>query len=95
MPGSSGTLSRYMLPVIVGSGDGWRRGEVHGVEHGGSWCSHREWWMPYGLMCTVEGPTARCSLWGWMSLRRATAGVWEWPSLIHTASARDAAGLRQ
>ena len=40
-------------------------------------------------------PTARCSLWGWMLLRRATARVWEGPSLIHTASARDAAGFRQ
>ena len=42
-----------------------------------------------------EDPTACCSLWGWMSLRGATARVWERPSLIHTASARDAAGLRQ
>ena len=33
--------------------------------------------------------------WGWMLLRRATARLWERPSLIHTASARDAAGFRQ
>ena len=51
--------------------------------------------MPYGVMCTVKGLTARCSLWGWMLLRRATARVWERPSLIHTASARAAAGFRQ
>ena len=51
--------------------------------------------MPYGVMCTAKGPTARCSLWGWMSLRRATACLWERPSVIHTASARDAAGVRQ
>ena len=43
----------------------------------------------------ANGPTARCSLWGWMSLRRATARVWEGLSLIHTVSARVAAGLRQ
>ena len=78
-----------------GGGSGWRRGEVHGVEQGGSWCSHRGWLMPYGMMCTARGPTVRCSLWGWMSLRRATACVWERPSLIHTASARDAAWFRQ
>ena len=30
-----------------------------------------------------------------MLLRRATPCVWERPSLIHTASARDAAGVRQ
>ena len=30
-----------------------------------------------------------------MLWRRATACVWERPSLIHTASARDAAGFRQ
>ena len=51
--------------------------------------------MPYGVMCTAKGPTARCSLWGWMLLRRATARVWQPPSLIHTASARDATGFRQ
>ena len=51
--------------------------------------------MPYGVMCTAKGPTARWSLWGSMLLRRATALVWERPSLIHTASARDAAGFRQ
>ena len=95
MPRSPGTLPRYMLPVMVGAMSGWRRGEVHGVEQGGSWCSHRGWLMPYGVMCTVKGPTARCSLWGWVSLRRATARVWERPSLIHTASARDATAFRQ
>ena len=31
MPGSPGTVPRYMLPVMVGAGSGWRRGEVHGV----------------------------------------------------------------
>ena len=41
MPGSPGTVPRYMLPTMVGAGSGWRRGEVHGVEQGGSWCSHR------------------------------------------------------
>ena len=51
--------------------------------------------MPYGVMCTAKGPTARWGLWGWMLLRRATARVWERPPLIHTASARDAAGFRQ
>ena len=51
--------------------------------------------MPYGVMCTAKGPTGHCSLWVWMSLRRATARVWECPSLIHTAPARDANGLRQ
>ena len=51
--------------------------------------------MPYGVMWTAKGPTARCSLWGWMSLRRATAREWQRPSLINTAFARDAAGLRQ
>ena len=53
------------------------------------------WSMPYRLMCTAKGPTARWSLWGWMLWRRATARVWERPSLIHTVSARDAAGFRQ
>ena len=95
MPGSPGTVPRYMLPVMVGAGSGWRRGEVHGVEQGGSWCSHRGWSMPYGVTCTAKGPTARWSLWGWMLWRRATARVSERPSLIHTASARDAAGFRQ
>ena len=95
MPWSPGTVPRYMLRVMVGAGSGWRRGEVHGVEQGGSWCSHRGWSMPYGVTCTAKGPTARWSLWGWMLLRRATARVWERPSLIHTASARDAAGFRQ
>ena len=42
-----------------------------------------------------EGLTARWSLWGWMFWRHATASVWERHSLIHTASARDAAGFRQ
>ena len=40
------TVPRYMLPVMVGAGSGWRRGVVHRVEQGGSRCSHREWWMP-------------------------------------------------
>ena len=95
MPGSPGTVPRYMLPVMLRAGSGWRRGEVHGVEQGGSWCSHRGWLMPYGVMCMAKGPTAHWSLWGWMLLRRATACVWERPSLIRTASARDAAGFRQ
>ena len=95
MHGSLGTVPRYMLPVMVGERGGWHRGEVHGVEQGGSWCSHRVWLMPYGLMCTAKGLTARWSLRGWMLLRRATACVWQRPSLIHTASARDAAGFRQ
>ena len=43
MPRSPGTVPRYMLPVIVGAGSGWRRGEVHWVEQGGSWCSHLGW----------------------------------------------------
>ena len=46
-------------------------------------------------MCTAKGPTAHCSLWSWTLLRRATAAVWERPSLIHMASAHDAAGFRQ
>ena len=62
MPGSPGTVPRYMLPVMAGAGSGWRRGEVHGMEQGGSWCSHRGWVMPYGVMCTAKGPTARWSL---------------------------------
>ena len=95
MPGSPGTVPSYQLPVMVGAGRGWRRGEVHGVEQGGSWCSHRGWSMPYGVMCTAKGPTASWSLWGWMLLRGATARVWERPSLIHTVSARDATGFRQ
>ena len=65
-----------------------------GFEQGGSLCSHRGWLMPYMVMCTAKGPTTRWSLWDWMLLRRATARVWERPSLIHTASARDAAGFR-
>ena len=95
MPGSPGTVPRYILPVMVRAGSGWCNGQVHGLEQGGSWCSHRGWLMPYGVMCTAEGPTARWSLWGSMLLRHATARVWEHPSLIHTASARDAAGFRQ
>ena len=91
----SRSVPRYMLPVMVEAGSGWRRGEVHGVEESGSWCSHRGWSMPYGVTCTAKGPTASWSLWDWMLLRRATARVWERPSLIHTASARDAAGFRQ
>ena len=51
--------------------------------------------MPYGVMRTAKGLTARCRLLGLMSLRHATARVWRRPSLIHTASARDAAGFRQ
>ena len=31
MPGSPGTVPRSMLPVMVGAGSSWRRGEVHGV----------------------------------------------------------------
>ena len=95
MPGSPGTVPRYMLPVMVGVGSGWGRGEVHGPEQGRSWCSHRGWFMPYRVMCTGKGLTARWSLWGCMLLRRGTARVWERPSLIHTASARHAAGFRQ
>ena len=95
MSGSPGTVPRYMLPVMVGAGSGWRRGEVHGVEQGGLWCSHQEWLMPYGAMCTAKDLTARCSLWGWMSLRRATARVWKRASLMQTASAGDASWLRQ
>ena len=95
MPGSPGTVPRYMLPVMVGAGSGWRMGEVHGVEQGGLWCSERGWLMPYGVMSTAKGLTARWSLWGWMLLRRATTRVWERPSLIHRASALDAAGFRQ
>ena len=95
MPGSPGTVPRYMLPVMVGVKSGWRRGEGDGVEQSGCWCSRRGCSMPYGVMCMAKGPTARCSLWSPMSLRRATARVWERPSLIHTVSARDAARLRQ
>ena len=95
MPGYPGTVPRYMLPVMVGAGSRWRRGEVHRVEQGGSWCSHRNWLMPYGVMSTAKGPTACCSLWGRMLLRRAGDCVLERPSLIHTASALDAAGFRQ
>ena len=95
MPGSPGTVPGYMLFVMVGAGSGWRKGEVHWVEQGRSWCSHRGWLMLYGVMCTAKGPTARWSLWGWMLLRRATARVWERPLLFHTASAREAAGFRQ
>ena len=62
MPGSPGAVPRYRLPVMVGAGSGRRRGEVHGVEQSGSWCSHWGWLMPYGVMCTAKGPTARCSL---------------------------------
>ena len=36
-----------------------------------------------------------CSLLRWMAFRRVTAHVWEYPPLIHTASAGDAAGFRQ
>ena len=65
------------------------------MEQGGSWCSERGWSMPYGVMLTAKGWTVRCSLWGWMSLRRATACVWECPLLIHRAAAYHAAGFRQ
>ena len=95
MPWLPGMVPRYMLPVMVGAGSGWRRGKVHGVEQCRSWCSYRGRSMPYVGMCTAKGLKARCSLWSWMSLRCATARVWERPSLIHTASARDAAGFRQ
>ena len=92
-------VSRYGAQVHVARDRGGRqrlrRGGVHGVEQGGSWCSHRGWSMPYGVTCKAKGPTARWSLWGWMLWRRATARVWARPSLIHTASARDAAGFRQ
>ena len=94
-PGSSGTVPRYMLPVMVGAGSGWRRGGVHGMYQAGSWCLQPQLSMRYEVMCTGKGPTARCSLWGWTSVRRATARVWERASVIHTVSARDAAGLRQ
>ena len=94
MPGSPGTVPRYMLLVMAGTGSGWRRGEVHGEEQGRSWCSQRGWLMPYGVMCTAKGLTARWTFWDWMLLRRTTAPLWERPSLIHTASARDAAGFR-
>ena len=89
-----GTVSRYMLPVMVGPESGRRSGELHAVEQGGLWCSHRGWLRPYRGMCTAKGPTARCNLWGWMSLSRASARVWERPSLIDEASAHDAAGFR-
>ena len=49
MPGSPGTVPRYMLPVMVGAGSGWRRGKVHGVEQGGSWFS------PSGVVDAVWG----------------------------------------
>ena len=75
MPGSPGTVPRYMLPDMVGARSGWRRGEVHGVEQGGSWCSQREWSTSYRVMCTAMGLIARCSLWGRMTLRHATARV--------------------
>ena len=88
MPRSPGTVPRYVLPVM-------HRGEVHGPEQGGSWCSHRQWLMPCWMTCTAKGLTARCGLWGGMLLRRASARVRERPSLIHTASAHDAAGFRQ
>ena len=92
-------VPRYGAQVHVardgGCRSGWRRGEVHGGERGGSWCSHRGRLMMYGVICAAKGQTARWSLWGWMLLRRATARVSERPSLIHTASARDAAGFRQ
>ena len=63
MPWSPGTVPRYMLLVMLGAWSGWDRGELHGVEQGGSWCSQREWSMPYGLMCTAKGLMAPRSLW--------------------------------
>ena len=36
-----GTSPRYMVPVMLRAGSGWCRGEVHRLEQGGSWCSHR------------------------------------------------------
>ena len=76
---SPGTVPRYMLPAKMGAGIGWRRFAVHGVEQGRSWCSQREWSMPYGMMCTAKSPTLRCSLSGRVSLRRATARVFRAP----------------
>ena len=93
MPWLPGTVPRYMLPDIVGAESGWRRDEVHRDEQGGSWCSQWAWLMPYGVMWTAKGLTARCTFWGWMLLRRACARVWECPLLIHTMSARDCAGV--
>ena len=49
MPGSPGAVPKSMLPVMVGAGSGWRRGEVHGVEQGGSSCSH------WGMVDAVRG----------------------------------------
>ena len=95
MPGSPDTVPRYMFFVMVGARSGSPRGEVHGVEQGGSWCSQPEWSMPYWVMCTAKGLMARCSLWGLMSLRRATARVLERPPLINSASASVRARLRQ
>ena len=92
-------IPRYGAQVHVARDGGGRerlaqgRGASGGA--GPSWCSHRGWLMPYGVICTAKGRTARWSMWGWMLLRRATARVWERPSLIHTASARDAAWFRQ
>ena len=92
-------VPRYGAQVHVArDGGGWKRlaqGRGAWVGARRSWCSHRGWLMPYGVMCTAKGPTGGWSMWGWMLLRRATARVWERPSLIHTASARDAAGFRQ
>ena len=93
MSGSPGIVPRYMLLGIVGAGSGRRSAEVHRVEQGGLWCSRRGWSMPYGVMWTANGPTACCSLWGWMSLRHAAALVWACLLLIHAASAGDAAGF--
>ena len=66
MPGPPGTAAVYMLPVMVEADSGWRRGEVHGVEQGGSWCSTRGWSMRYGVTCTAKGLTVRWVFWGWM-----------------------------
>ena len=95
MPGSPGTVPRYMLPDIVGAGIGMRRAEPHRVKQGGLWCSQRGWSMLYGVMWTGKGPTARCNLWGKVMLRRATARVLECRSLIYMLSVCDAAGFRQ
>ena len=43
----------------------------------------------------TKGPTACCSLRGWTWLQRATARVWDFPLLIHTASICDGAEFRQ
>ena len=96
-PGSVGQdvyarVPRYCAQVHVARDGGGREQLAQGR---GAWGGAGRVMVPYGVMCTAKGPTARWSLWGWMLLRRATAHVWERPSLIHTASARDAAGFKQ